>query len=198
MLERQLACRQRPFVLAFFIDGDMRRRKARVSKHANRHNNGTWQSTGLPVNRRGAYRAEAESGWLATIAEARPPGDAPLDRHLLARKARLRSKDAAGAFLAFKAMAYGDASRLAFACQAELSAATRCDTGHHARIPGSCLIITYASQMTGSGRGQRCADGQPRLSFHAKVHEGPSSSSGATMSPAQDSRHTHIRGSKCH
>lgn len=62
MLQRQLSCRERPLVLPHFVDGDVRRRKFRVSKHAHRHDNETWQSVGFPVNRRGAHRTEIESG----------------------------------------------------------------------------------------------------------------------------------------
>jgi len=105
VLQWQLTCRERPGVLPLFVDGDVRRRKAGVSKHAHCNGDETGCSSEFPVNRRGANRTEIESGRLAAIAEPRPLRRAPLDCHGLARKARLRRKDTAGAFLAFEAMA---------------------------------------------------------------------------------------------
>lgn len=147
MLQRQLSGRERPWVLPLFVDREARRRKARVGKRAHRDGHETWRPGGLPVNRRGAHRTETESGARAAIAEPRPLRRAPLDPHEFARKARLRPEDVAGALLAFKAMAYGDANRLALACEAKLSAAARRYSGGHCAYPSGSRDAKFGDAM---------------------------------------------------
>ncbi len=115
MLQRQLSRRERPWMLSFFVDRDTRRRKTGVGKHADRHGDEARRSRELPVNRRAADVAELENGWLAAIAEPRPWRRAAFDRHAVARKTSLHGEHAAGALLAFEAMADGHANGVAFA-----------------------------------------------------------------------------------
>jgi hypothetical protein len=135
MLQRQLRDRERPWVLPLSIDRDARRRKARIGKRAHRHAHETRHRGGLPVNRRAAHRTETERACLAAVAGPGPLRRAPLDRHALPRKARLRTENAAGAFLAFEAMADGDANGFALAYEAKLSSAARSCSGGHGAYP---------------------------------------------------------------
>jgi hypothetical protein len=64
-----------------------------------------------------------ERGRFTAIAAPPPLRRAAFTRCALTREARLRRENAAGALLAFKAMADGDADRLAFAGQAKPSTA---------------------------------------------------------------------------
>src|SRR5579863_6311444 len=102
---------------------DLRRRKGRVGEGADGDRNQAWDFSGLPIDRRAAKLAEAESQGIAGVRDAREffrrSGG---ERHVFPAKPGLRAKDASGSPLTFEAMAEGDARRLAFAGKRQSSA----------------------------------------------------------------------------
>lgn len=72
-----------------------------------------------------------ESRHPAVVTPARPGRRVARDRHLRAWEPRLYCEDAAGAFLAFEAMADRDTHRIAPGIEAKLAATARGDTGRH-------------------------------------------------------------------
>src|SRR5262249_10320095 len=132
MLHRRVLRQGRPAMAARFVDGDPRRRKTRIGEGADGDGDDIGNVLQLPIDPAAATRAEVEADLLAAVALARVARRATLDRpDLVAAEARLRAEHAARAPLASQAMAYADPQGLAFAGDAELSAAAGCATRGH-------------------------------------------------------------------
>jgi len=118
---RRACATRRPRILAGEML-DLRMRRQRWRSRRERH-----LSHSRPWSR---MSDKNEGHFVAAVADTHVLRRATADRHLFARPARLRSERAARSLLAFQTVAHGDAHRLAFASDAELSAAARCDARH--------------------------------------------------------------------
>src|SRR5258708_4548037 len=116
--------RNRPFVRAFLIDGDLGRRKIRVAERAYRDRNEIGQLLEFPKDGRAAHRAKVKAYWIPAVADPDISGRAALNLHTLSWKAGLKTEGAAGPLLAGEAMAHRDPHRLPIAFKLQLSAGT--------------------------------------------------------------------------
>lgn len=120
-----------PIMLAIFPYRVLRWREVLVGKAAHGNGEQVAKRPGMIPERRSAYRAEMETGRIAAVADMLIDLVLAADGHRVARKARLKSKSRAAAFLAVIAMADRHADRFAGAGNGKLSAAAGGDPRLH-------------------------------------------------------------------
>src|SRR5262245_30588019 len=133
-----------PAMAPRLIDRAARRAEAGIGESADGDRDEIGIGVDLPVDRRAADRTEIERHGAAFIALALIDGTLAFHAHLRVGVARLGAEHAAGAALAFQAVADGNAHRLALAGDAELAATAGGMTGGHGHdLSISCLLRTF-------------------------------------------------------
>lgn len=107
---------------AALIDRVARRPEGGIGEGAHGDGDNFGCSSGVPVNSRTADRTEAEVQRRTAVAKPGIDVKPPFDAHPVPGKARLCPEHAAGAALAFQAMADRHAHRIALASDAKLTA----------------------------------------------------------------------------
>jgi len=134
-------------MLAVFIDGKTRTWKLRVRKGADRDGGDAGPALDDKGKRRPAGRAEPVGRHMAAVTVSFPFRKLAGEGDLLVRPAGLDGENGTGSFLAFKAVAGGDAHRLTFANGAQLSTSACGNSFHH--DPGSKFVHTEQPKHPG-------------------------------------------------